>query len=102
MEVVHLNQKQLAARWGVAEATLERWRSEGDGPKYLKLRGRVAYRLVDVESFEESCLMTPTPNKAKTPAPGTSAGQPLPVRKVEAAAPSGHVPRWYKVVRAQD
>jgi hypothetical protein len=29
MEVVHLNQKQLAARWCISEVTLERWRSEG-------------------------------------------------------------------------
>src|SRR5690606_20639453 len=30
MEVAHLNQKQLAARWSISEATPERWRSEGD------------------------------------------------------------------------
>ena len=44
MEVVHLNQKQLAACWCISEATLERWRSEGIGPKFLKLCGRVLYR----------------------------------------------------------
>jgi len=32
MEVAHLNQKQLAARWSISEATLERWRSEGSDP----------------------------------------------------------------------
>ena len=36
MEVAHLNQKQLAARWSISEATLERWRSAGIGPKFLK------------------------------------------------------------------
>ena len=41
MEVVHLNQKQLAVRWCISEATLERWRSAGIGPKFLKLCGRV-------------------------------------------------------------
>jgi hypothetical protein len=41
MEVAHFNQKQLAARWSISEATLERWRSEGMGPKFLKLCGRV-------------------------------------------------------------
>lgn len=34
MEVVHLNQKQLAVRWSISEASLERWRSEGIGPRY--------------------------------------------------------------------
>lgn len=60
MEVIHLNQKSLAQRWDVSEATLERWRTEGIGPKYLKLQGRVLYRLIDIEAYEESCLMTST------------------------------------------
>ena len=44
MKVAHLNQKQLAVRWSISEATLERWRSEGIGPKFMKLKGRVLYR----------------------------------------------------------
>lgn len=60
MEVAHLNQKQLAARWNISEATLERWRSEGLGPKFLKLCGRVLYRQVDIEAYEESCLQVST------------------------------------------
>ena len=60
MDVVHLNQKQLAARWCVSEATLERWRCEGLGPKFLKLCGRVLYRQVDIDAYEESFLATST------------------------------------------
>lgn len=60
MEVRHLNQRQLAERWSVSEASLERWRSQGVGPKYLKLQGRVLYRLSDIESYEEVCLHTST------------------------------------------
>ena len=60
MEVAHLNQKQLAARWSISEATLERWRSAGIGPKFLKLCGRVLYRQADIEAYEESCLATST------------------------------------------
>ena len=56
MDVIHLNQKQLAVRWQVAEATLERWRSDRVGPDYLKICGRVMYRLVDIESFEDSSM----------------------------------------------
>jgi hypothetical protein len=41
VSVKHLNQRQLADRWDVSEATLERWRSEGIGPVFLKLQGRV-------------------------------------------------------------
>lgn len=60
MEVVHFNQKQLAARWNISEASLERWRSVGVGPKFLKILGRVLYRQADIEAYEESCLSTST------------------------------------------
>ena len=64
MEVVHLNQKQLAARWRRSEACLERWRCEGISPKFMKLTGRVVYQMVDIEAYEESCLQVSTTQPA--------------------------------------
>ena len=61
MEIRHLNQKQLAERWQVSEASLERWRSEKFGPDYLKLHGRVLYRQQDIEAFESRCLKSMRP-----------------------------------------
>ncbi|EGR4140892.1 DNA-binding protein [Vibrio cholerae] len=58
--MLHINQRQLANGWDVSEACLECWRSEGIGPQLLKLRGRVMYRQVDIEAFEESCLRQST------------------------------------------
>jgi predicted site-specific integrase-resolvase len=55
-EVRHLTQAQLAQRLGVSQRTLEGWRYRGKGPAYLRLEGRVAYRLTDVERFEQECL----------------------------------------------
>ena len=60
MEIRHLTQRELAERWRISEATLERWRSDGIGPNYLRLQGRVLYRLVDVEAYEEACLRSTT------------------------------------------
>lgn len=54
MEVRHLNQVQVARRWGISERTLERWRWLRQGPPFLKLGGHVAYRLSDIEAFEET------------------------------------------------
>lgn len=65
MDVAHLNQKQLAARWGISEASLERWRCEGIGPKFMKLMGRVVYRMVDIEAYEESCLRVSTVQRVR-------------------------------------
>jgi hypothetical protein len=70
MDIVHFNQRQLAARWNISEATLERWRSEGIGPKFLKLCGRVLSRQIDIEAYEESCLATSTKSVAATPQVG--------------------------------
>ena len=55
-DVRHLNQEQLARRWAVSPRTLERWRSIGRGPAFLRLVGRVAYRLEDIEAFEKAGL----------------------------------------------
>ena len=60
MSIKHLNQAELAERWGVSEATLERWRSDGNGPIFLKLQGRVLYRLEDIEAFEAESLRKST------------------------------------------
>jgi hypothetical protein len=49
--VHHLNQIELSRRWKVSPRTLERWRWLGQGPRFMKLGGRVAYRLEDVEAF---------------------------------------------------
>ncbi|MEX3787337.1 helix-turn-helix domain-containing protein [Paraburkholderia sp. BR14374] len=64
MSIKHLNQRDLAERWDVSEATLERWRSDGIGPVFLKLQGRVLYRLEDVESFEAESLRKSTSERA--------------------------------------
>jgi hypothetical protein len=52
MTVKHLHQIELARRWCLSPRTLERWRWLGQGPRYLKIGGRVAYRLEDVEAYE--------------------------------------------------
>ena len=52
MSEVCVNQKELAARWKISHRTLERWRWAQEGPRHLKIGGRVVYRLSDVEAFE--------------------------------------------------
>ena len=74
MQVIHLGQKQLAERWRMSEATLERWRSDRIGPVFLKIRGRVLYRHIDIEAFEVASLKgtfvehcTPPPMASSSP-----------------------------------
>jgi predicted site-specific integrase-resolvase len=65
MLVKHLNQTDLARRWKISPRTLERWRWVGEGPAYLKVGGRVLYRLEDVEAHEQARLRQSTANVAR-------------------------------------
>ena len=56
--VRHLHQIELARRWNISSRTLENWRWLGRGPAYLKVGGRVLYRIEDVETFEAANLQT--------------------------------------------
>ena len=51
--------RTLAARWGLSEKTLERWRMTGNGPTFLKLGSRVLYRMDDVSAHEAQRLRFP-------------------------------------------
>lgn len=51
-----LDQKSLARRWNISHRTLEAWRHQQRGPLYVRIGGRVRYRLSDIESFEASQL----------------------------------------------
>ncbi len=55
-----MTQTELAERWRLSEATLERWRTEAGGPVFLKLGAQVRYRLRDVEAFEAEVLREST------------------------------------------
>jgi hypothetical protein len=57
--VRHFNQVDLARRWNVSPRTLERWRWLRQGPQYLKIGGRVIYRLDDIEEYEAAKLHVP-------------------------------------------
>jgi predicted DNA-binding transcriptional regulator AlpA len=48
--------------------TLAKWRLRRKGPKYLKLGGKIRYRVIDIQEWMEASLIDP-------------AAQPLPVRK---------------------
>ena len=58
--VKHLNQVELSRRWSLSPRTLERWRWLGEGPHFLKIGGRVVYRLEDVEAYEAENLRAST------------------------------------------
>ncbi len=52
-----LTETMLADRWVCSVARLQRWRTVGEGPPYLKIVGKVLYRLKDIEAYEEASLV---------------------------------------------
>lgn len=54
---------RLAARWSVCTKTLERKRMHGLPPQYMKIGGRVLYRMSDIVSFEQSRMFSSTSSK---------------------------------------
>ena len=55
-----LTEKMLADRWVCSVARLQRWRTVGEGAPYLKIVGKVLYRLKDIQAYEEASLVRKT------------------------------------------
>ena len=73
MSIKHLSQTLLAERWGISPKTLERWRWLGCGPRYIKIGGRVVYRLDEIEAYEKRQTRSSTAEKPALPAMGSAA-----------------------------
>lgn len=58
-----LTESELAKRWRLNPKTLNRWRCEGKGPRYLKLSGSVRYPLEYVLEFEAGACYAATNQK---------------------------------------
>lgn len=56
MRISHFNQAELAFSWRISPRTLDRWRWSKTGPDFLKIGGRVIYRLEDIEAFEKDSI----------------------------------------------
>jgi predicted DNA-binding transcriptional regulator AlpA len=53
MDAEFFDQRDLSRRWRISVRTLEKWRTNRTGPRFIKVGGRVRYRRADVEAWEE-------------------------------------------------
>ncbi|MBQ8038530.1 MAG: helix-turn-helix domain-containing protein [Lachnospiraceae bacterium] len=49
-----MTEKELSEHWGIKRNTLQKWRSLGTGPIYVKLGGKVVYPLEAIREYEKS------------------------------------------------
>jgi hypothetical protein len=54
-----MTQEEVAFRWKISEATLERDRSLKQGVRYLKIGGLIRYKMQDVLDYEDACVHEP-------------------------------------------
>lgn len=57
---------ELSKYWQVKKGTLQKWRSLGIGPVYIKIGGKVFYRIEDIIEFEKSRTFRSPFEKAKS------------------------------------
>ncbi|MGA4009495.1 helix-turn-helix transcriptional regulator [Ralstonia nicotianae] len=82
----HLTQRDLALRWGKAEATIARYRSDGCGPRFLKIGGAVLYRQEDVERFELENLFASSSSRSEETERDIATYQPATAQYLQGAA----------------
>jgi predicted DNA-binding transcriptional regulator AlpA len=70
---VLISTEQLSNLWGIAACTLEGWRRDGCGPKFVRLGSLTRYRKADLESWLARRIYTSTDEYR---ASGPPAGQP--------------------------
>ena len=80
----HLNAVDLSRRWNLSPRTLERWRWLGQGPHFLKLGGRVVYRVEDVEAFERQHIHAVEPNSTRHHGTYAKPSRPSPLTRLDA------------------
>lgn len=51
-----LSSRDLAERWNLCIRTIDRWRYVDFGPPFLKIGGRIRYRIEDVIEFEQLAM----------------------------------------------
>lgn len=54
MKQIFLSEEELAERWRLKRQTLNAWRCKNKGPKYVKIEGKILYKIEDIEEMENS------------------------------------------------
>ena len=49
-----MSEKELAEYWGLKTHTLQKWRTLGTGPVYIKIGSRVIYTREAIEAYEQN------------------------------------------------
>ena len=55
----HITSEDLSKRWGLHLNTIQRWRTQGGGPKFIRLGlKRILYPIAEVEAYESRTVVS--------------------------------------------
>ena len=63
---IMLTEQDLSEYWGIRRYTLQKWRTTGDGPIYLKIGGRVMYPRKAIQEYEKQRMFRSTSERITT------------------------------------
>lgn len=63
MEKAYLTEVELALRWDLSPKTLQRWRTDGRGPHFLKFSKCVRYPIEEIMIFENQSMRDSTSSR---------------------------------------
>lgn len=63
LKKIMLTEQDLSEYWGVKRYTLQKWRTTGDGPIYLKIGGRVMYPRKAILEYEQQRMFRSTSSR---------------------------------------
>lgn len=58
-----MSETELANYWGIKTTTLQKWRSIGVGPTYVKIGGKVLYPIKAIKEYENGRMFQGTGKK---------------------------------------
>lgn len=68
----YLTSNQLAERWGLNPVTLSNWRTQGRGPKFLKIGGKILYPKELIEAAESKLASSTAESRVLKNDPGVT------------------------------
>lgn len=69
----HITSEDLSKRWGLHLNTIQRWRTEGGGPKFIRLGlKRILYPMAEVEAYESRTVVSTSDKGGAKYGPGVA------------------------------
>ena len=67
---VRLTEEELAEYWGIRKSNLQKWRTDGTGPLYIKVGAKPIYSMEAIQEYERERTFKGTGDRVVFPTEG--------------------------------